>query len=174
MRTRHRRAPARVDEIKLSVKEQYVRLRKTKRYKEIHNNWKDLGNNSKPYRDHEIKSFVDYEKKMAAKLRASKEGEAGDAIIAIGPDKGMSIDAVSVSRDAITRANKARLPEKRFLPSFKNSIRKHFNKIDRDGLDFVVIDFSNIDEFDKIKIIEYINTEFKAYIKQGRLIKLNE
>lgn len=164
----------------MAIQEQHTRFRETKRYNTIKEKWIDEGqgisSNGKisRYRDHEALSAVHFEKKFAAKLRASKKirGEAGDFIITQGLYRGKSIDVCGSPRDGIIKQNRFSDADMKAIPTFKKSIKKYFEKIDKQGLDYVVLDFNNFDDVAKKEFLNYINTNWKH--KRNQLLILNE
>lgn len=168
------------DEVRLAVKEQYARFRETKRYNTIKEKWIDEGqsmskNGKIPrYRDHEALSAVHFEEKFKVNVRASKisQGETGDFMILSGPYKGKSIDMCGTPRHGIIKQNRFSDPDTKAIPIFKKAIKKHFEKIDEKGLDYVVIDFNNFDDMAKTEFMHYINTNWKH--KRNHLLILNE
>ena len=128
--------------------------------------WKDYGQDikgTKKYRPHEIKAFLEVEKKFGIKTRPSKLGEAGDIIGLTGKFKDKSIDLAGLEPKAIPAWK--RNPIKNFN-KFKGNVEKHFKKMEKiPPLDVYILDLKYLDDIDKSfrkQLMDYIyNPDFK-------------
>ncbi|GLB53385.1 hypothetical protein NBRC110019_24260 [Neptunitalea chrysea] len=143
---------------------------------------KDVATNN-VFGTHEIESFIDLELKYDGISRVSVEGEAGDIQMLSGLLEGKSLDPMGLP-DREEAINAWAHNYTKNWNKFKASLHKHFKKIhapesDSPPLDYVVIDFKNMDKFHpdlQQRVLDYIESptfEYKQYVDDKYLIKLN-
>jgi hypothetical protein len=166
-----------------------------KRLAEMSKRFDDIGNRKKAmegfvdagqgkgakYRPHEIDTLAEAEIIYNSEIKASKQGEAGDAIFQSGLLKGKSIDAIGTPKSAFD-GNRWKSRYQDSFDDLIDSIDKHFEKINspktNKPLDKILFDFKNYDEFDpslslRKHVMEYIEKNYKQYLENGQIDFIN-
>lgn len=142
--------------------------------------WID-GNTKKPYGVHELETLAQMEIEQKVVLRATKSGEAGDAIVEKGKHIGESWDAMGLTDNPRAIATWQKYYEEQ-LERFFKSIDGYFGKITPDPtrgippLDKVIIDGKHFDLFNKnlkSDVIKHIKQNFPQYYETKHLELLN-
>lgn len=163
------------DLLEIAYKEAQIQ----RRVKEMEK-WID-GNTKKPYGIHELETLAQMEIEQKVVLRATKSGEAGDAIVEQGKQIGESWDAMGLTntQGAIRQWSKKYTRERRL---FFESIDTHFRKFTPDpikgipALDKLIIDGKHFDLFNKslkADVIEHIKDNYPQYYNTSKLELLN-
>lgn len=154
--------------------------------------FKDIGGDGKIYGIQEVDTFIELELKFGGIARPSAINEAGDIVMDSGLLSGKSLDPLGISHEAVDAWSKNGITSVEYwFGGFKNSIKKHFEKITnpkngKPPLDKVVIDYKYMDQISievglnpsylKNEIDDFLNADnfpYKDYVNDTYLIKIN-